>query len=233
MLLALVLPAGAASATSWSGTWSTNWGPLTLTEAGGSISGPFGYPDSYNEPPGHVTDATVNGTTLSGTWAHDPPSRFAPRDHGTFRVTMIRDANGTVRFDGTATYAADGTTADFFGTCTGGGCRPTATTVAPVARDTTAPVARALAASGRAGTPIALRYRVSDNSGKTLEIVTVYRGSKALWTTKTKLHTATPGTVSSVTYRLPASRQALRFGVEARDAAGNPSKKAFASITVR
>lgn len=232
-LVAIVLPAGAASAASWSGTWSTSWGPLTLSESGGTLSGPFGYPDSRNEPLGHITNATVNGNTLSGTWAHDPPATFAPRDKGTFLVTMITEANGTVRFDGKATYAADGTTADFFGTCTGGSCRPTPTTTAPALRDRVAPTTVALPTNGRAGTPVALRYRASDNSGKTFEIVSVYRGSTVIWTKRTALHAVSPARVYSVTYRLPAGRQALRFSVEARDAAGNVGKKSFAAITSR
>lgn len=231
VLAMLVLVASAtAQATGWQGTWSTNWGPLTLSGSG-TLSGPFGYSDSYNEPLGHITNASVSasGDTLTGTWAHDPPSRFAPRDHGTFTVTLKAGAGGSVSFAGTATYAADNTKADFFGTCKSGECAKAA---AVVTKDTTPPTVTALAASGKAGASISLRYRVADNSGKARELVRVYRGSTLIWPVKTNWHSTASG-MFQIPYTIPRGAKALRFSVQAIDAAGNVSRTSYASITVK
>jgi len=227
---ALVVPFSASSASTsvsatapvWQGTWSTNWGPLTLTGSDAALSGQFGYSDSVNEPLGRVTDGRASAGTLVGSWAHDPPSRYAPRDHGTFSAKIVVTPNGTVTFEGTATYVADGTSANFFGTCSSGSC----------AADTSAPTAKAYPAKGTAGKVISLRYRVTDTSGKVGETISVYRGSAVIWSRTVKLHSIRRDGTYTIAFKAPARPGALRFRVASRDAAGNKSAASIASLRV-
>lgn len=211
-----------AAAPVWQGTWSTNWGPLTLTGSDTALSGQFGYSDSVNEPLGRVTDGRASAGTLIGSWAHDPPSRFAPRDHGTFSVKIVATPNGTVTFEGTATYVADGTSADFFGTCNSGPC----------AADTSSPTATAYAAKGTVGKTIVLRYRVNDTSGKVGETISVSRGSAVIWSRTVKLHSIRGDGTYTAAFKAPTRPGTLRFRVVARDAAGNTSTPAAASLRI-
>jgi hypothetical protein len=219
--LAVALPASARTTSTWPGTWDTSWGPLVLTGSGGSLSGAFGYEDSWNEPLGHLTGA-ASGNVLSGTWSHDPPSHFAPRDHGNFTFTLLRTTDGRVVFTGEATYTVDGQRVSWSGTCKSGLC----------AQDRQAPTATALRASGKAGGTIALRYRVAGDGGKTSETVTVYRNAVAIWKKTTALRPVTSGATYQVVFRAPKAGP-LRFSVEARDAAGNRSVVSYAAIVLR
>lgn len=219
-LSVFALPAAAATTPVWAGTWQTNWGPLTITGSGGGYVASFGYADSWNEPLGHITSATASGTGLSGTWSHDPPSHFAPRDHGTFQVTWSY-ANGKAAFEGKATYEADGTSADFFGSCKSGQC----------AADRTPPSVKALAASGKRGTTVSLRWHVSDDRGTTTDVLKVYRGSKQLWSFRTTHHVAA-GKTYSAKYRAPRTAGALKLVVTATDKAGN-SRSSSARVLIR
>jgi hypothetical protein len=217
----VALPAATASAPAvWSGTWQTNWGPLTLTPSGTVLVGKFGYADSWNEPLGHITNATASGSVLTGTWSHDQPSHFAPRDHGTFSVTWSY-ANGVASFEGTATYQVDGTKADFFGTCKTGAC----------AADFAPPSVKALRTSGKAGSLLRLRWRVSDDRGKTTDLLRVYRGTKKLWS-YTRTHRGVAGVTYTQRYRTPQKAGTLKLVVKATDRAGN-SATSTARITLR
>lgn len=59
----LLFTATLIAATSISGTWSTNWGPLHLTEAGTSVTGSY-----EGEYPGTL-QGKRNGNTVTFTWA--------------------------------------------------------------------------------------------------------------------------------------------------------------------
>ncbi len=78
-----------ASATtySWAGTWKTNWGDMTLTQNGSSVSG------SYNWNGGKIS-GTVSGNVLSGTWTQT-------NGKGKFRFVMSSDGKA---FTGTYGY---------------------------------------------------------------------------------------------------------------------------------
>ena len=214
------LPAAAAPSPVWAGTWQTNWGPMTVTASGGGFVASFGYSDSWNEPLGHITEARASGNVLSGTWSHDPPSHFAPRDRGTFQVTWSY-ADGLASFDGKATYQADGTTADFFGSCKAGPC----------AADGTPPAVKALAATGKRGSLLTLRWQVSDDRGQTTDVLKVFRGTKQLWTYRLKHH-VTAGKTYSARYRAPKIAGSLKLVVKATDAAGN-SRSSTARVLIR
>lgn len=216
----LVLPASAATTPTWPGTWQTSWGPLTLTATGGGYEGAFGYSDSYNEPLGHVKDAHADGAVLSGSWAHDPPSHFAPRDHGTFKITWSLKS-GVQYFDGVATYEADGTTVEWHGSCKSGAC----------AEDHVLPAVKALAATGKPGTLVTVRWQASDDSGTTTDVLSVYSGSKRIWTFKTTHHVKA-GVTYKTSFRAPKTKGTLRFVVTATDKAGN-TRSSTASITIR
>ena len=217
----LALPAAAATTPTWPGSWQTGWGPLTLTPtSGGGFTGAFGYSDSYNEPLGHVLEAHASGAVLTGTWAHDPPSHFAPRDHGSFTLTW-RVKDGVSYFDGIATYEVDGTKVEWHGTCKSGPC----------SEDHVAPTVKALPASGKAGAFVTLRWRASDDSGTTTDVLAVYKGTKKIWTFKTT-HFVKAGETYTTSFRAPKTKGTLRFVVTATDKAGNKTVST-ASIRIR
>lgn len=220
-LLLLALPAAAATTPTWAGTWQTGWGPLTLTAtSGGGFEGAFGYADSWNEPLGHVKDAKADGAILTGQWSHDAPSHFAPRDHGSFRLTWSFKS-GIAYFDGTATYQVDGTVIEWHGSCKSGAC----------AEDRVLPTARAFAASGKRGAWVTLRWQASDDSGTTTDVLNVYEGTKKLWTYKTT-HQVKAGETYTTSFRAPKTAGTLRFVVTATDKAGN-KRTSTATIRIR
>ena len=67
----------APSMATWSGVWITNFGPLTLTQRGSSVSG------TYSHDGGSLT-GTVNGSGLTGTWVERD-------DRGTFSFQISAD----------------------------------------------------------------------------------------------------------------------------------------------
>jgi hypothetical protein len=100
--------------------------------------------------------------------------------------------------------------------------------------DTTAPRVSAVASSGRVGTLVHLRYRASDDSGRTREHVTVLRGRRTVVELSTRLASVTPGRTYFVPWRAPRSaRGTLRFCIRATDAAGNTSPSSCAPLRVR
>jgi hypothetical protein len=213
---------GATRATggSWLGTWDTTYGQLVVTGSGTSLNGAFGYSDSYNEPLGHLT-GTANGDTFAGTWSHDPPSHFAPRDHGNFTFTLALASGGKLTFKGTGTYAVDNSTFEWTGTCKSGAC----------AADLAPPKVTGFKATGTAGTTVRIGFSPWDESGKAYEIVTLYQGSKVLVTARTKLQTADYST-TSVTVRAPKVKGTYRYSVVAIDGAGHKSPVAWSTLTL-
>ena len=102
--------------------------------------------------------------------------------------------------------------------------------------DTAAPSVRALASSGRRGSSVRLRYRVSDDSGRSREDVTVYRGKTVLARVRSPLNAAEREVLYYfVSWRAPKrlAPGALRFCVRAADAAGNASRPSCASLRIR
>ncbi|MDQ5821317.1 MAG: hypothetical protein M3540_07755 [Actinomycetota bacterium] len=101
--------------------------------------------------------------------------------------------------------------------------------------DQAAPRVTALASTGKRGNAARLRYRVSDNSGKSREHVTVYRGGKRLATIRSPLDAAEAAALFYyVRWKVPRSLTPgkLRFCVQAWDAAGNRSKTSCASLRI-
>lgn len=103
-----------------------------------------------------------------------------------------------------------------------------------VLADTTGPKATALPSAGRAGKVARLTYRVSDDRGKTREVLTVRRGAKTLATVRATLHPAVAGKAHSASWNVPATlKGVLRFCVRAFDAAGNASPQSCARLVIR
>jgi hypothetical protein len=71
------------SACDWTGTWSTNWGPMRLVQRGGTVSGDYDWDQG-------LIEGTLDGDVLRGTWT-EVPSREPPRDAGDYEFTMAED----------------------------------------------------------------------------------------------------------------------------------------------
>jgi hypothetical protein len=101
--------------------------------------------------------------------------------------------------------------------------------------DQAAPRVAALPSSGKRGEVARLRYRVTDNSGKSREWATVYRGRKRLARVRGPLDQADRGVLFYfLRWRVPATLAPgkLRFCVTAQDQTGNRSKPSCAPLRV-
>ena len=81
-----------ASAT-WNGTWSTNWGAMTLVQRGSRVTG------SYTHDHGKI-EGTAIGSTLAGRWSEEP-TYAGPGDAGP--VVLQIDLSG-LQFKGKWAY---------------------------------------------------------------------------------------------------------------------------------
>jgi hypothetical protein len=79
-----------------------------------------------------------------------------------------------------------------------------------------------------------LRYQVSDNSGKTTEQFTFYKGKKVAGSFKKARAAAVKGKTYTANWKVPKKfpTGALRFCVVAIDPSGNKSKPSCALFTV-
>ena len=114
-LTAAAIPSSSAGplANTWAGTWSTNFGKMTLRQTGNTVEG------NYTHRQGHLL-GTVSGRVLRGKWDH-APTRVGPGDAGDFEFTLSVDGKSwTGRWRYASPGAAWGT--DWRGTCTGGPC---------------------------------------------------------------------------------------------------------------
>jgi Divergent InlB B-repeat domain len=110
---------------------------------------------------------------------------------------------------------------------------PKSATAAFAHLDQTAPTVRALRSSGRRGRTARLRYRVSDDSGRSRVSVTVYRGRRALARIR-RTHAATNRKVLFyyVSWRVPRklAKRPLRFCVAATDSSGNGTPRPSCAV---
>jgi hypothetical protein len=89
------------SACDWTGTWSTSYGTMRLTQSGSAVSG------DYEWDQGQITGA-VSGNVLQGTW-NEAPSRQPPSDAGEIVFTMGADCRtftGEWRYDASGEWQA-------------------------------------------------------------------------------------------------------------------------------
>ena len=131
----------------------------------------------------------------------------------------------------------------WLGACTGVArtCRVVldgpASTTAQFARqsDRVAPRVRALASTGRAGTRVRLRYRVTDASRRTREWATISAAGRRIGAVKAPFHALDPDALHYVLFwQAPrdAAPARYRFCVRSADAAGNIAAESCATVRV-
>jgi hypothetical protein len=86
---------------SFTGTWNTDWGKMTLTQSGSQVTG------TYEHDNGRFT-GTVQGSTVRGTWS-EGPSYSPPNDGGDAEFTLSSDCksfSGRWRYGTTGAWGA-------------------------------------------------------------------------------------------------------------------------------
>jgi hypothetical protein len=102
------------------------------------------------------------------------------------------------------------------------------------ALDAAPPRVRALPSGGRAGRGLRLRYRVSDSSGESRELIRVLRGRRVVAVLPTDFTASAPGVTYWVVWRAPRRASGLlRFCVVAWDRSANRSTPSCAPLRVR
>lgn len=85
------------AAITWSGTWSSDWGNLVLTQKDNTVTG------TYTHDSGKI-QGTISGNKLIGTWS-ESPTYAGPDDAGPFTWTLSADGksfSGTWSYDGSS-----------------------------------------------------------------------------------------------------------------------------------
>lgn len=122
---------GGGGSCSWAGTWDTNFGQMTLSEATGFVTGTYAFDDG-------TINGAVSGNQLTGSWA-EQPSYKPPNDSGGFALTISGDCNS---FTGTWGYGSASTGGGIW-QGTRSGTRSTAAVTSPTTMATTAPTTAA------------------------------------------------------------------------------------------
>jgi hypothetical protein len=169
---------------------------------------------------GHLDPRTPQGRLKGG---FDPTAhevrfslpRFDIQNTGGFRIVVVADSENQKWFD------------------SAGEAEPWIyQVIAPP--DVTAPRVKASAGSGRHGSKAALVFALWDDSGWARIKVKVFRGKKAIFTTKGALQQFDDGYRYSLPWRVPRGvRGTLRFCVQAWDYVGNGSAPGCARLTIR
>jgi hypothetical protein len=89
----------------WSGTWSTTYGMMHLTQTGNQVTGTY----DYNN--GHIV-GTVSGNVLTGTWS-EAPTYSLPNHAGDIQFTISSDGK---TFSGHWRYDSSGSWTNWTGT---------------------------------------------------------------------------------------------------------------------
>jgi subtilisin family serine protease len=182
------------------------------------------------------TDATLTATVDPG----DSPTAVAfeygtsgSYGSSTAKTTIIGTAQGPVTLTSKLTGLPSGkrihfrvTAKNFGGTIAGGD--QTFDTLPDYA-----PSVRALAARGRRGSLIRLRFTVSDDTGEARETVKVYKGASVLKTLALGFARAATATPRVATWRAARSGKPNRFCVQAWDRGGHASARSCAALRVR
>ena len=99
------------SGCSFTGTWDTDWGPMTLTQSGSQVTG------TYEHDNGRFT-GTVQGSVVRGTWS-EAASYAPPNDAGDAELTLGSDCKSFSGHWRYGTTGAWGSSASWSGTWTG------------------------------------------------------------------------------------------------------------------
>lgn len=92
------------SGCSFTGTWNTDWGLMSLTQSGSQVTG------TYEHDSGRIT-GTVQGSVIRGTWS-EAPSYAPPDDAGDVELTISSDCKsftGNWRYGKTGAYGPSAT----------------------------------------------------------------------------------------------------------------------------
>jgi hypothetical protein len=220
-------PSSGARFTGWSGACTGNAATCTLAMSAARAA-VAAFADAPRTYPLAVTTTGSGLVTSSPGGIRCRPACTASMRAGS-RVTLLAEPARRWAF------------VRWAGSCTG--TRPSCTVTMTTARTATATFARnadqraprvtALPSSGTGGTIVRLRYRVTDDSGRSREWATVYRGATRLAVVKGRLDEADP---DALFYFLPwrAPREigpgTLRFCVQAQDPTGNTSRRSCARL---
>lgn len=251
LTLAIVPSGGAARNQSVADFWSGTW-PAFLME-NGQITDPLGtltWRQIRREEGAAMVGHVFGGKVFEGCSTTDPSTlffrgsyveggdliacttnadgktivgRFNGREDfmsGSFEVSIIRDDDKRV-FAGKY-FEDQGITTDWCGSLEA----RTATAPPNPPEDLEAPVSTALASSGKAGTAVRLRFRVSEPAVVTL---TVRRGTRVVAT----MSRSVPAGAGAASWRASRKPGLLSFSVVAVDAAGNTGRASKAPLRLR
>jgi uncharacterized repeat protein (TIGR02543 family) len=213
----------------WSGA-CTGAGPCTIT-----MDAPKSVAATFQETAAQSFPLAV-GLTGSGSVTSNPPGINC----GTACTTIFPGGTSVTL---TAAPASGFTFAAWSGACSGS--RPICVVTVDSAKSVTAlfrntqdriaPTVRALASSGKRGAVARLRYRVSDNSGRARENVTVLRGNRRIAVIRGRLDAAeTDVLYYYASWKVPrrTAKGRMRFCVRAFDGAGNASRQSCAPLRI-
>jgi len=111
---------------------------------------------------------------------------------------------------------------------------PGGSTHPPPMPDRRAPKVFAFDSVGIHGKDAKFEYWVLEGRGQTRQVIRIFRGQRLLKTIRTPLADASPFDTAATTWHVPPKLHGrLRFTVQSFDAAGNRSRSATASLTVR
>ncbi len=101
--------------------------------------------------------------------------------------------------------------------------------------DTKKPTAVPRVEAARAGRPVKLGYRATDDSGRAAVALTVFDGTRRIALFKLPVRAAVPGALYWVTWHVPASaaHRVLAYCARATDPSGNRSPTICAKLSVR
>jgi hypothetical protein len=144
----------------WSGTWSSEWGTMVLTQTGSNVKG------TYVHDQGHIA-GTISGDELIGRW-NEAPTRQGPNDAGEVVLTMSADGKsytGRWNYDGSAdTWHTNWNGDCKVGVCLGGA--PPTVEALPFTEIT------------KPGATIGLKFSVKDDSGRARVYLNLYDGGR-------------------------------------------------------
>lgn len=211
--------------------------PAIRPDANGNVVSIYGYASSNDYPSlaatinpgqgsGYLELKAGQGANESGRWGDYFSAARDPSDPS--RV-WVAGAYGKARSWGT--FIAALSTSPFTIPNPTPPPQPGGTRGSDGSRDSTPPRVTALPSAGRAGSPVRLRYRLTDNSHRSRERVTIRHAGKVMATIRTALSRITSGRTYFVTWRAPRTAPAsLSFCVVAYDPAGNQSAPSCAQL---
>jgi hypothetical protein len=204
--------------------------PAFRPDAAGNLFSVFGFSSPTDFPglaadidPGHASGYTELkdgvAANTSGRWGDYFSASYDPADN-----TRIWVAGAYGKPGGWGTYIAALATSPFTIP------NPTPPLTPPPPMSSRRPVVVSIASAGRVGTRVKLRYRVSNDSERSREIVRIYKEGALVATVRTSMSSISNGSVYYAIWNAPRSAKAAAFCVTSIDPAGVASKASCASL---